>query len=66
MTELRASPVLYWSSASAALIGRPFPQNGFQQRLVNGYLAVVVDQAKLTKLVHETTDAGSGGADHFC
>jgi hypothetical protein len=40
-------------------------QNRTQQRIVNLDVSVVVDEIKLAKLVHEMTDAGSGGADHL-
>ena len=29
-------------------------------------VSVVIDEAKLAKLVHEMADAGSGSADHLC
>ena len=40
-------------------------QNRTQQRIVNLDVSVVVDEAKLAKLVHEKADPGSGGADHL-
>ena len=40
-------------------------QDDAQQATVDGEPAVVVDEAKLFKLVHEMTDARPGGADHL-
>src|SRR3982074_1754926 len=44
---------------------RRFGQNDAQQRAMDLKVAVVADETHLTKLVHEMTDARSGGADHF-
>jgi hypothetical protein len=41
------------------------PQNRTQQRVVNLDVSIVADQSELAKLIHEMTDAGSGGADHL-
>ena len=40
-------------------------QDRAQQRVMNLDVSVVVNETKLTKLVHEMADAGSGGADHL-
>jgi hypothetical protein len=40
-------------------------QNHVQQRAVNLQAAVVFDEPKLTKLVHERADARARGADHL-
>ena len=40
-------------------------QDCTQQRIVNLDVPVVIDEAQLTKLVHEKADAGSRGADHL-
>ena len=40
-------------------------QNRTQQRVVNLDMAVVIDETKFAKLVHEMAHAGSGGADHL-
>ena len=40
-------------------------QNCTQQRIVNLDVSIVIDEAKLAKLVHEMADAGSGSADHL-
>jgi hypothetical protein len=40
-------------------------ENGVQERLVNIDFAVVIDEAQSAKLVHEETNTGSCGADHF-
>ena len=39
-------------------------QHSVQQRTVDFDVPVVADQAKLSELVHELTDARSGGANH--
>src|ERR1700692_3796604 len=44
---------------------RFFTQHGVEQRTVNLDLSVVVDEAFLPEFVHEETDPGSRGADHF-
>jgi hypothetical protein len=33
---------------------------------MNRYIPVVDDEAKFPESVHESADAGSGGADHLC
>jgi len=40
-------------------------QNRVQQRLVNIYFAVVIDETQLAKFVHEEADAGSRRPNHF-
>jgi len=40
-------------------------QDGIQQRIANVNLAVVVDEPKCSKLVHEEADARAGGPYHF-
>ena len=40
-------------------------QDHIEQRLVNSDATVVFDKAELAEAVHEETDAGPGGADHF-
>jgi hypothetical protein len=42
-----------------------FAQNGVHQRPMNLDVSVVADEAELAKLVHEMTDAGTGGADYL-
>src|ERR1700674_4930557 len=39
-------------------------QHSVQQRTVDFDVPVITDQAKLAELVHEVTDARSGGANH--
>src|ERR1700722_846068 len=41
-------------------------KNHIEQRLMNPDATVVFNKSELTKAVHEETNAGSGGADHFC
>jgi len=41
-------------------------QDDAEQATVDGKPAVVIDEAQLLELVHEMTDAGTGGADHLC
>src|SRR5450432_1892468 len=40
-------------------------QNGAQKRIVDFNFSVVADESQFAELVHEVTDAGSGGADHL-
>jgi hypothetical protein len=40
-------------------------QDPVQQRLVNIYFSVVIDEAKVAELVHEETDAGPRRPNHF-
>src|SRR6202022_4013827 len=40
-------------------------QDHAQQRAVNLHVAVIIDEAKLTKFAHEIADTRSGGADHL-
>ena len=41
-------------------------QNDAQQRAVHLEMAVVVNEAQFTKLVHELANTGPRGADHLC
>src|SRR5471032_294136 len=40
-------------------------QYGVQQRLVNFYFAVVIDEAQFAEFVHEEADAGPRRPNHF-
>jgi hypothetical protein len=44
---------------------RLFSQNNAQQRAVDFKMAIVINEAQLTKLIHEMTHSGSGRADHL-
>ena len=44
---------------------RLFAQHSVEQRGVNLYVSVVIDESLFPELVHEKTHPGSGGADHF-
>jgi hypothetical protein len=40
-------------------------QNDVEQRLMNPDATVVFNKAELAKAIHEETNAGPSGADHF-
>jgi hypothetical protein len=41
-------------------------QHSIQERIVDFNFSIVADESEFAEFVHEKTDAGSGGADHFC
>ena len=41
-------------------------QNDVQQRAVDFHMAVVINEAQLSKFVHEVTHSAPRGADHLC
>jgi hypothetical protein len=52
------------SNASSILDLRLVVQNDVQQRTVDFDAAIVVDEAQLSKFVHEETHARAGRSDH--
>jgi hypothetical protein len=51
--------------AGACQFRREGIKNHIEQRLVHTDAPVVFDKTVLAKAIHEETDAGSGGANHF-
>src|ERR1035441_6341263 len=60
LTRERVVPIISASVRSELIV-----QNDIDERLMDPDAAVVIDEAKLAKAIHEEADAGAGGADHL-